>query len=56
MLHSELFGSKHILSPNNSYQDNHNGDHEKNMNKTAHGGGSDESQKPQCDQNSSDSL
>jgi hypothetical protein len=38
---------KHTSSANDSKQDDHNGNHQKNVNETTHGVGSDEPQEPQ---------
>ena len=46
--------SRRFSAANDPQQDDHDGDHQKNVNETAQSGGSDQTQDPQYDQNSSD--
>jgi hypothetical protein len=43
-------------SADDSKQDDHDGDYQKNVNETMHGVGSNQPQKPQYNQNNSDSV
>lgn len=51
-----MAGPEHILSANDSKQDNHNGDYQKNMNQAAHGVGSEKSRELQNKQNDCNSV
>jgi hypothetical protein len=45
--------SQGFLSANDSKQNDHDGDHQKNVNETVHGVGSEQPQEPQYDQDNS---
>jgi hypothetical protein len=49
-------GSQGSSSTNDVNQDDHDGDHQQNVNKATHGVGRDESQEPQDDQNNCESV
>jgi hypothetical protein len=51
-----LQGSHGVSPANDSKQDDHDGDHQKNVNETAYGVGGDQPQKPQDEQNNSDRI
>ena len=55
-MHGPAKWSLAISPADDSEQDDHDGDHQKNVDETAHGVGSDKSKKPQDDQNNSNRI
>jgi hypothetical protein len=51
-----LQGSHGVSPANDSKQDDHDGDHQKDVYETAYGVGSDQSKQPQNEQNNSDGI
>ena len=55
-MHGPAKGSLATSPADDSEQDDHDGDYQKNVDETAHGVGSDQSKKPQDDQNNSNYI